>query len=271
MSLFGIINEAASSWYDTTGNRAVRIILHPKNYADLLYELNTNRFVVGESALGGTSLVPEKMTLCTVVAPLEVMVAAQESQDEFVLADDHHNMMRFTILEGGNVRTLLDAPAVLVVKRSKMFLKRDAKSRYYQDLNCGWSDRLLQEVSERFDLIIVFHDVFSYRQGEGIWPIQTLQDKVKSLGLKNIGVVNYNSHQRMEAIQIWKERILEVGGRIKRVANVRDINCFSIPGLTVGDHITWVDENGDHGSNIIVEKARSFMDLAKDRESRSKW
>lgn len=64
---------------------------------------------------------------------------------------------------------------------------------------------------------------------------------------------------------------MEVGGRIKRVPNIKDINCFSIPGLTQARHITWVDQNGDANLDLYIEKLKSFMDLAKDRESRSNW
>lgn len=270
MKVFDAIAEAVHDWYSETGIAATRVLLHPTNYNELIeevsYETVRSTFPTPSS---GTNL--RGLHLNTAVSGLEVLVAAQEVIDEFVLSDNNQNMKRVVLLEDGNVRTVLDAPKVLAVKRSKLFLKRDAKGKYFQDLDAAWSERLLKDVSEAFDLIIIFHDTFGYREGLGIWPLTSLKITIKHLRLQNIGVADYDSRERLEAFQVWKERILEVGGRIKRASNMRDINCFSVPGLTVGDHITWVDESGDSSKGVVIEKSKSFMELAKDRESRSNW
>lgn len=270
MKVFDAITEAVHDWYSETGIAATRVLLHPTNYNELLEEVSydTARSTFPTPS-PGTNL--QGLHLNTAVSSLEVLVAAQEVVDEFVLSDDQQNMKRVALLEDGDVQTVPDAPKVLAVKRSKLFLKRDPKGKYFQDLNVGWSERLLTDVSKDFDLIIVFHDTFGYREGLGVWPLTSLKIAIKQLRLPNVVVVDYDSRERLEAIQIWKKRILEVGGRIKRVGNIKDINCFSVPGLTVGDHITWVDESGDYAKGIVIEKAKSFMELAKARESRSNW
>ena len=265
MKIYNIINEAAADWYSETGIKANMVLMHPVDANELINEVSIR--CNPEFEFNNTDT--PKMII-TQVGGLEIKIAAQEVKGEIVLVEKTtHQMKKVEIVEWSEGNLFINKPKVLISKYSQLFLIRSFNGIPRHREKAQWSERLLREVSENYDLILVFHD--HYKDAQPIWPAQSLTQFIEELDLNNIEVIKYNSHQMLEAIQIWKERILAVGGRVKKVKNLREINCFNLPELTAGDHITWVDAAGDAKLDIIVEKDKSFMELAKKRESQVNW
>jgi hypothetical protein len=275
MNWYDVISLATEEWYKE-GYQPDTVVMHPKDYSELIRQL-------GE--MGG---IPPLPTVDVGVNPrtqifvscggLQVKISAQEVEGEFLLVDSKtHEHKRFTLLEEGDGHQLIiDQPRVLAVKNTQLFLVRSHRGVALQHPGLGdyeprWSERLLKQVSEEYDIVIIFYDLFRVASGHACWPHILIREVIEDLGLQNIGISTFKSSDRLEAIQVWKSRIMEVGGKIKKVNNINDINCFSIPGLTQGRHIFWCDGDGNEKLGILPEKLKSFMDLAKSRESRSNW
>lgn len=164
---------------------------------------------------------------------------------------------------------------ILIAKTADLFLVRHHTGRFMTSNHpedagmINWSVRLLQQVASQFSRVVVFYDIVKERSAS--WPGKSIRKVVNELGLRNVEVVEYSSLDSQRAMEVWKKRIMGLGGKWDRPANHLNFNYMNIDTIVSNDRFLWVDANGSEENEIIPEKVTSFMDLAKERESKAIW
>jgi len=164
---------------------------------------------------------------------------------------------------------------ILIVKTADLFLIRHHTGRFMTSNHpedaglIKWSVRLLQQVASQFQRVVIFYDIVKERSAS--WPGTSIRKLIKELGLQNVEAVEYSSLDSQRAMETWKKRIMGLGGKWDRPANHLNFNYMNIDTIVTNDRFLWVNSHGDEENGIIPEKVTSFMDLAKDRESKAIW
>lgn len=166
---------------------------------------------------------------------------------------------------------------VAFIKSADLFLIRHSKGRYLrwtavEDVDrIGWSVRLLQDVSSRFLTVTIFNDVAREVENNAVWPKVSIRDIVKTLESSNVKVVDFNSLKPAEAMETWKRRIIELGGYWDKAVNHLNSNYMELDKHTGPEFLIWIGAEGSQEFGIFPDRLNSFLDLARDRESKAIW
>jgi len=164
---------------------------------------------------------------------------------------------------------------ILIVKMADLFLIRHPTGRFLtrsnpQDVDLiRWSTKLLQAVSSCFTRVVIFYDIV--KEKGGTWPDTSIRNVIESLGLQNVELVKFSSLIPDQAMEVWKKRIMGLGGKWDRPANHLNSNYMNIDTMVTDSRFLWANADGVSDTTFIPEKVTSFMDLAKDRESKAIW
>ena len=134
-----------------------------------------------------------------------------------------------------------------------------------------WSYAMLDSASKDWPQVLIFWDTFWLRPSHETIPTQSLREVIQTLGFHNIDLVSFSSKIIQDANEVWKRRIIAYGGTVKTVKNPLEINYMFMEKYIEGDFITWAGVHDHHHIGIEVDKPKTFLELAKERESRSKW
>ena len=154
---------------------------------------------------------------------------------------------------------------VLFVSDHAFFLKRN-KQNGFEDPAC-WSVQTLKEVSDKWDLVLVLGNL---QIEEPCAFGGNLRDLCNKFKFHNVEVID-DTKSRMDILEIMKKCIINMGGKMRFVKNIKEITYYNIYRCFENIEFRYADANDHSLVGVKVDKPKSFLEFAKERKQKAVW
>jgi hypothetical protein len=153
----------------------------------------------------------------------------------------------------------VDLKKILIVLQPAFFLQRGPKGEMLEE----YSVDMLREAAGMFDRVLIIDEMANTKYNQ----LESLTKSTVEHGLDMFPVILGS----LKSIERLKERIIELGGRIKFAKNPREITVLNIDKWVEGDHIVFVRLDDHDKIGLTLDKVKSFDDLSSSRKKKSFW